>query len=95
MMAIRTTAFAVSLLGIVPSAAPCLAQAWPQRSVKFIVPFGPGAGADIGARLFADRLSALWAKPVVVDLRNIYRPDDMAAHGFTYDSVGRGSETIV
>ncbi|MGY3528572.1 UDP-glucose dehydrogenase family protein [Bradyrhizobium sp. USDA 4452] len=27
--------------------------------------------------------------PVVVDLRNIYRPDEMAAHGFTYDSIGR------
>jgi len=25
----------------------------------------------------------------VVDLRNIYRPDEMAAFGFTYDSVGR------
>jgi UDPglucose 6-dehydrogenase len=28
----------------------------------------------------------------VVDLRNIYRADDMAAHGFTYESVGRGVE---
>jgi UDPglucose 6-dehydrogenase len=28
----------------------------------------------------------------VVDLRNIYRPEDMAAHGFTYDSVGRAAE---
>ncbi|MES5487428.1 UDP-glucose/GDP-mannose dehydrogenase family protein [Bradyrhizobium sp. INPA03-11B] len=27
--------------------------------------------------------------PVVVDLRNIYRPDEMAAHGFTYESIGR------
>ena len=29
------------------------------------------------------------AHPVVVDLRNVYRPDEMAAHGFTYESVGR------
>ena len=29
------------------------------------------------------------AQPVVVDLRNIYRPEDMAAHGFIYESVGR------
>ena len=28
-------------------------------------------------------------QPVVVDLRNIYRPDEMARHGFTYVSVGR------
>ena len=43
--------------------------AWPQRSVRFIVPLGPGSGADIGARLFADRLAARWGKPVVVENR--------------------------
>jgi len=35
------------------------------------------------------RLKAELKQPVVVDLRNIYRPDEMAAFGFTYDSVGR------
>jgi UDPglucose 6-dehydrogenase len=37
-----------------------------------------------------ERLKAEMAQPVVVDLRNIYRPEDMAALGFTYESVGRG-----
>jgi UDPglucose 6-dehydrogenase len=32
------------------------------------------------------------ARPVVVDLRNIYRPGDMTTLGFTYEGVGRGSE---
>jgi tripartite-type tricarboxylate transporter receptor subunit TctC len=45
------------------------ATAWPQRTVKFIVPFGPGAGADIGARLLAERLTTRWGKPVVVENR--------------------------
>jgi tripartite-type tricarboxylate transporter receptor subunit TctC len=45
------------------------AQAWPQRTVKFIIPFGAGAGADIGARLFAERLAAKWGKGVVVENR--------------------------
>ena len=45
------------------------AEAWPQRNVRFIVPLGPGSGADIAARLFADRLSARWGKPVVVENR--------------------------
>jgi UDPglucose 6-dehydrogenase len=36
-----------------------------------------------------DRLRRELAHPVIVDLRNIYRPEDMAAHGFTYESVGR------
>jgi tripartite-type tricarboxylate transporter receptor subunit TctC len=42
---------------------------WPQRNVRFVVPLGPGSGADIGARLFADRLAARWGKPVVVENR--------------------------
>jgi len=36
-----------------------------------------------------DRLKRTMAKPVVVDLRNIYRPDDMTKRGFTYVGVGR------
>src|ERR1700736_2358747 len=36
-----------------------------------------------------ERLKREMAQPVVVDLRNVYRPEDMAAHGFTYESVGR------
>jgi UDPglucose 6-dehydrogenase len=36
-----------------------------------------------------ERLKAELKQPIVIDLRNIYRPADMAAHGFTYESVGR------
>jgi UDPglucose 6-dehydrogenase len=35
------------------------------------------------------RLKKEMAQPVIVDLRNIYRPDEMAEHGFTYESIGR------
>lgn len=49
--------------------APSQAQTWPQRTVKFIVTLGPGSGADIGARLLADRLSKRWGQPVVVENR--------------------------
>jgi tripartite-type tricarboxylate transporter receptor subunit TctC len=45
------------------------AQAWPQRSVKLIVPLSPGTGTDVTARLYADRLSQRWGKPVVVENR--------------------------
>jgi UDPglucose 6-dehydrogenase len=38
-----------------------------------------------------DRIKAAMAQPVVVDLRNIYRAEDMAALGFTYESVGRAA----
>lgn len=50
-------------------ALPSFAQSWPERPVKFILPLGPGAGADIGARLFADRLAKRWGQPVVVENR--------------------------
>ena len=35
------------------------------------------------------RLKREMAQPVIVDLRNIYRPDDVAALGFIYESIGR------
>src|SRR6516225_5894327 len=44
-------------------------QAWPTRPVKFILTLGPGSGADIGARLFADRLGQRWGQPIVVENR--------------------------
>ena len=36
-----------------------------------------------------NRIRDLLAKPLVVDLRNIYRPEEMLRHDFTYISVGR------
>jgi len=35
------------------------------------------------------RVSDLMACPVIVDLRNVYRPEDMKKHGFAYSCVGR------
>ncbi len=45
------------------------AQTYPQRTVKFILPFGPASGTDITARLVADRLAARWGKPAVIENR--------------------------
>jgi tripartite-type tricarboxylate transporter receptor subunit TctC len=59
-----------TVLAVAGFAAPSQAQqSWPTRTVKFIVPFGPGAGADIGGRLFAERLSQRWGHPVVIENR--------------------------
>jgi tripartite-type tricarboxylate transporter receptor subunit TctC len=60
---------AVVAVLVAPLTAPAHAETWPTRPVKFIVPFGPGAGADIGARLFADKLSRIWGQAVVVENR--------------------------
>ena len=37
------------------------------------------------------RVSDLMACPVIVDLRNVYRPEDMKQHGFAYTCVGRAA----
>jgi tripartite-type tricarboxylate transporter receptor subunit TctC len=54
---------------ILAPSAPAFAQTlpWPQRPVRIIVPNPPGVGLDLQARLFAERLGARWAQPVVVE----------------------------
>ena len=68
-MKTRVRIVAASLLTLMFSVAPVAAQTWPQRTVKFILPLGPGSGADIGARLIAEKLTARWGQPVVVENR--------------------------
>ena len=68
MSPIKFVLAAIALLAT-PLIAPAQAQSWPTRTVKFIVPFGPGAGADIGGRLFADKLSQKWGQPVIIENR--------------------------
>jgi tripartite-type tricarboxylate transporter receptor subunit TctC len=57
----------LSALAVTVSGSP--AQAWPDRTVKLLLPIGPGSGVDVTARLFADRLSKKWGQPVVVENR--------------------------
>src|SRR5438045_1360823 len=47
--------------------APVSAQdVYPSRAITIVVPFGPGSGTDVGARLVAQKLSDALGKPVVV-----------------------------
>ena len=61
--------FVVTALAINLFSVEAHAQTYPQRTVKFILPFGPASGTDITARLIADRLAARWGKPVVIENR--------------------------
>jgi tripartite-type tricarboxylate transporter receptor subunit TctC len=64
---------AVSLLcialvgGLVHGAAG--AAPWPERTVKFIVPFPPGGPADGSMRIVTRRLTEMWGQPVIVENR--------------------------
>jgi tripartite-type tricarboxylate transporter receptor subunit TctC len=45
------------------------AQSWPQKPVRFIVPFPPGGATDISARLLGEKLSEIWGQQVVIENR--------------------------
>jgi len=57
-----------ALLGVA-LATPALAQNFPERSLRYIVPFTPAGLTDIMARIMANRLGEVWQKPVVVENR--------------------------
>jgi tripartite-type tricarboxylate transporter receptor subunit TctC len=45
------------------------AQSWPQKPVRFIVPFPPGGATDISARLLGEKLSQIWGQSVIIENR--------------------------
>ncbi len=61
---LQSVAFAVAATGVVSSA---LAQGYPNRSIKFIVPYSAGGLPDTVARIYAQRLGERLGQPVVVD----------------------------
>src|SRR3954466_4838910 len=65
----RVTRIALSIALFFGIALGVQAQTWPHKPVRMILSLGPGSGADIGARLYADRLTKMWGQPVVVENR--------------------------
>jgi tripartite-type tricarboxylate transporter receptor subunit TctC len=52
-----------------PGLARAQPAAWPQRPVRFIVPFAPGGPVEVPARFIGEHLSARFGQPVIVEAR--------------------------
>jgi len=66
-------AIAASLLGALlvcfALLAPAQAETWPDKTIRLVVPAGPGGPTDVLARIIADRLTAALPQPVIIDNR--------------------------
>lgn len=60
---------ALALVICATASSASLAQQWPTHAVRFVLPFGPGSGADTAARLIADKLQQKWGQSIVIDGR--------------------------
>ena len=59
---LRTAAASAATLAL-----PAVAQAWPSRPIRLVIPFPPGSSPDIVGRLIAEPLAAVLGQPVVID----------------------------
>src|SRR5258708_3650041 len=55
--------------GLLALAAAATAQTWPAKPVRIVVAYPPGGGIDVLGRQLAEKLTAAWAQPVVVENR--------------------------
>ena len=52
-----------------PLALPALAQTWPDRPIRLLVPYAPGGNSDVTARTIAPKMAERLGQPIVVENR--------------------------
>src|ERR1019366_6554338 len=62
----RLAILAMPLAGFSLTASDARAQGYPNKPITFVVPYGPGSGNDVIARILANKLSENWGNPVMV-----------------------------
>lgn len=63
----RLVALAATFALAPPASRPALAETWPARAVRVIVPYAPGGSTDVVTRITAERLSRAWGQQAVVE----------------------------
>ena len=61
--------FLLAFLALAGVADTACAQSWPSRTLRVVIPFAPGGGADIAGRLIGQELSEVLKQPVVIENR--------------------------
>lgn len=69
MHAVRLVGLIAALAGVAPLAAPAIAEPFPTRLVKIVVPQTPGGATDVFARKIGQILSDRWGQPIVIENR--------------------------
>ncbi|MGE5523455.1 MAG: Bug family tripartite tricarboxylate transporter substrate binding protein [Rhodospirillaceae bacterium] len=69
MILLRTIPAGLLVCVLAALAAPASAQSYPNRAIRFVLPYAPGGGTDLTARPIAQKLSENYGKSVVVDNR--------------------------
>ena len=60
----------LTILGAVPALpSPVLAQAYPTKSIRLVLPFAAGSAVDVLARFYGQKMSETWKQQVVIDNR--------------------------
>src|SRR5947207_4086215 len=74
MRRLRAKPILLAFVGIFAWLAPfsvALPQDYPARTIRVIIPLGPGGGGDVFIRALADELQKAWGQPVVVENRPV------------------------
>ena len=66
---VRRLSFGCACCSALAATASAQRPAWPSRTITIVVPFPPGGGVDVLARIAAERLSAALKATVVVENR--------------------------
>jgi tripartite-type tricarboxylate transporter receptor subunit TctC len=68
-MLTRRRLLAVSAAALAGATRAARGDGWPQRSIRIIIPFGPGGGSDIIGRIIGQSLQEKLGQPVVIENR--------------------------